>query len=64
MEKPALGGRVKVMTKRPYSTQEAWDRHRAKMRRGSMLWRIFKITVIPVVAVTLLALAAAPLSFG
>jgi len=35
-----------------------------KRRRGSTLWRIFKIAVIPVVAVALLALAAAPLSFG
>ncbi|MCA8911239.1 MAG: hypothetical protein KDB82_06020 [Planctomycetes bacterium] len=55
---------MRRVTKRPCSTQEAWDRHLVKRRRGSTLWRIFKIAVIPVVVVALLALAAAPLSFG
>lgn len=64
MDKRAMNRGVRRVTKRPCSTQEAWDRHLVKRRRGSTLWRIFKIAVIPVVVVALLALAAAPLSFG
>lgn len=55
---------VRVLEHRPLSTQEAWDRHRAKVRRKPVIGRFTKLVLVSVVAFLLLVLFVAPLSFG
>jgi hypothetical protein len=64
MEIKLTTNQVRPLNKRPYSTQEAWDRHCARMRRRWTIWRVFKIAAIPAIVLVLLSLAALPLSFG
>ncbi|MCA8945438.1 MAG: hypothetical protein KDB29_04370 [Planctomycetes bacterium] len=52
------------MDHRPLSTQEAWDRHRAKARRRPVIGRFTKLLLVSVTVFLLLVIFVAPLGFG
>ena len=56
--------RITPVTKRPYGTQQQWDRHVRRNTMGRIVWRLFKLGLVPTIIIGVLILAAAPLAFG
>ncbi|MEZ5992235.1 MAG: hypothetical protein R3E76_07760 [Planctomycetota bacterium] len=64
MEPAPVGKQVRIVENRPLSTQEAWDRHRAKARRRPIIGRFTKLLLVSVTVFLLLVIFVAPLGFG